>query len=196
MRYSLVFVFAIAMGLSSCLAPEKSEHEGQTGKQEKVDLEKLKAEKLAEIKSLEKEVWNNLDVEEKKQRQLLVAYKDFSRNYHDDPNTPNFLFEAGRLSLTMGKPRSAIQLFTDVLDGFPKYNRKIEAAYLVGLIYDTNLNDRTMASKAYAKVIEGYPESEWAETAQIMIDQLYMTDEQLIEMLKEKSQNQEQTETP
>ncbi|MEO0405702.1 MAG: tetratricopeptide repeat protein [Bacteroidota bacterium] len=196
MRYSSVFVFAIAMGFASCLAPDTSEHGDQNAKEEQVDVNQLKEDKMSEIANLEEQVWKTLDADEKTKRQLLVAYKDFSRNYHDDPITPQYLFDAGRLSIELDKPRSAIKLFTDVHDGFPKFSRKIEAAYLVGLTYELQLNDRTMAKKAYAKVIEGYPDTEWAKTAQTMIDQLYMTDEQLIKMYQDMNKDQNQNETP
>lgn len=120
----------------------------------------------------------------------MVAYSEWGNQFHDHPSTPEYLFQAGRLAMELGRPKKAIAFFTDLHDGFPTFKKRTESAYLVGFVYDNILNDRIMAERAYDKVIELYPDTEWAATAEAMKSQLYMTDDQLIEMLKEKNQEQ------
>lgn len=156
-----------------------------------IPIEEFQANKLARIQELEVAVLPDLvNAEDLKKRQLMVAYSEWGNQFHDHPSTPEYLFQAGRLAMELGRPKKAIAFFTDLHDGFPTFKKRTEAAYLVGFIYDNILNDRIMAERAYDKVIELYPDTEWATTAEAMKSQLYMTDDQLIEMLKEKNQDQ------
>ncbi len=72
-------------------------------------------------------------------------------------------------------------------DGFPNYERRVEAAFLIGFIYESVLNDRTRAEEYYTKVVELYPESTWAQEAQSSLKLLYLTDEEKIKMFMEQN---------
>lgn len=122
-------------------------------------------------------------------KQLLSRYAEFSNEFREEELTPEYLFRAAKLAVEMGKSKNAIEYLTNLHDGFPKYERKIEAAFLVGFIYENMLNDRPSAQKAYEKVVELYPESPWAQDAKASINLLYLTDEQKIE--KFMKQNEE-----
>lgn len=128
------------------------------------------------------------DVESR--QRLLVAYADFANKFNQNSMTPEYLFRAGKLANEMGKSRRAIEYLTNLHDGFPNYEKRTEAAFLVGFIYENMLNDREMAQRAYEKVIEFYPESHWAGEAQASIELLYLTDEQKIAKFKKQNQQE------
>jgi TolA-binding protein len=119
--------------------------------------------------------------------QLLILYKKFANNYHDDPLAAEYLFKAGEIARNLGKYQQALSLFTNVHDGFPDYDKKVETAFIIAFIYDNDLNDREMAQKQYEKVIEFYPDHQFAKDAQARLLTLYMTDEELIKFFKEKN---------
>ncbi|MFM1932361.1 MAG: hypothetical protein RL226_1664 [Bacteroidota bacterium] len=121
-------------------------------------------------------------------QRLLNAYTDYSNKFREDELSPEYLFRAAKLAIEMGKSRNAIDYLTNLHDGFPEYKKRTEAAFLVGFIYETMLNDRIMAQKAYEKVVELYPDTQWAEDAKASINLLYMTDEQKIQFFMEKNQ--------
>lgn len=173
--------------LASCSAGDSSKD--TPAPEGGIPLDEFKENKQSLIKELEKEVWtNSLESSEDSKRKLLVAYSEWANYFRDDKNSPEYLFQAGRLAVDLNRPKRAVELFTEVHDGFPDFNKRIEAAYMVGHIYDEMLNDRELASKAYMKVVEFYPESSWAKQAQLVNDQLYISDEQIIKMLEEKNQ--------
>lgn len=148
-----------------------------------------RAAKIKQIEALEAEVRNDASGEDTKVRQqLLVAYADFVNFHHEDDNTPEFLFKAAKMAVEVGKPRRAIEYLVNLHDGFPRYERKIEASFMTGFIYENILNDRIMAEKYYERVIELYPESSWAEDARVSLQLLYMTDEEKIELFLKKNQ--------
>jgi tetratricopeptide (TPR) repeat protein len=150
-----------------------------------------RAAKMKQIEALEAAVKADQSGEDSKVRQqLLVAYADFVNFHHDDENTPEFLFKAAKMAVEVGKPRRAIEYLVNLHDGFPRYERKIEAAFMTAFIYENMLNDRIMAEKYYERVVELYPESNWAEDARVSLQLLYMTDEEKIELFIKKNQVQ------
>ena len=154
-----------------------------------IPIEEFKENKKSLINDLEKQVWGGgQEASDESKRQLLVAYSEWGNYFRDDDATPEYLFQAGRLGVELNRPKRAIELFTEVHDGFPDFDKRIESAYMVGHIYDQMLNDRELASKAYLRVVEFYPESNWALQAQLVNDQLYVSDEEIIKMLEEKNQ--------
>ncbi len=186
-KWNLLMLFLFALSISACETPDSAIEE-QKIPDGAIPIEDYKAMKLENIEALEAKVWgDNVPVDEKAQRQLLVAYSEYGNNFREDERTPEFMFQGGRIAMILNKPRRAIELFLGVHDGFPNYNKRVESAYLVGFIYDDMLGDREMARKYYLKVIELYPESTWAESAKALNDQLYMTDEQIIQMFQEKN---------
>lgn len=142
-----------------------------------------KIEKLEEMVKADQE---RLDM--KSRKQLLIAYANYANNFHADEKTPEYLFRGAKLANELGKPNRAIEYLTNVHDGYPQFDKRTEAAFLVGFIHENVLNDKEMAQKAYEKVIELYPESKWAEDAQASIELLYLTDEEKIERFKQLNQ--------
>lgn len=182
-----LILFLLVLGMSACQSAESANEEEKIP-DGAIPIEDYKAMKLENIEALEAKVWGeNVQADEKSQRQLLIAYSEWGNNFREDERTPEFMFQGGRIAMILNKPRRAIELFLGVHDGFPNYNKRVESAYLVGFIYDDMLGDREMARKYYLKVIELYPESTWAESAKALNDQLYMSDDQIIKMFQEKN---------
>jgi tetratricopeptide (TPR) repeat protein len=186
MKFNQLLVALMCVLLFACSDKTAQENEG---KEETVisvsdDIQK----KQAYIQELEQKVWGqNAQPSDLEAKKLLNAYSAFVNAYRDHEEAPEYMFNAGRLSSTLNKPRKAIELFTDVHDNFPGYKKRTEAAYLVAFIYDVQLNDREKAERAYEKVMELYPESPWAEDARVSINNLYKTDEELIREFEAKN---------
>lgn len=62
-----------------------------------------------------------------------------------------------------GKFRGAIKKYGAVIEKNPENPRLPEAIYNIGKIYHHNLEDNPAAKKYYKKVMNEYPETEWAE---------------------------------
>jgi tetratricopeptide (TPR) repeat protein len=139
------------------------------------------ADKITAIEALEAQVSADSSGQNLRLRQqLLVAYSDFINFNNAEEMTPEYLFRAAKLANEVGKPRKAIEHLINLHDGFPKYPRRTEAAFLIAFLYENMLNDREMAEKYYEKVVELYPESTWAEDAKASLKLLYLTDEEKI----------------
>ena len=60
-----------------------------------------------------------------------------------------------------------------------------------GFIYETYLNDHAKAVSSYTKLIEKYPNHRLASDARASIDNLTMTEEELIEKFKKMNADKE-----
>lgn len=184
---ALVFL-AIAFLLSCSQSADNSEVSKSPSAEEKKQV-------IAELEA--KVEADSLRADFNARKQLLNRYAEFSNEFREEELTPEYLFRAAKLAIEMGMSKRAVEYLTNLHDGFPKYERKIEAAFLVGFIYENMLNDRELAQKAYEKVVELYPESSWAADAKASINLLYLTDEQKIEkFIKQNQENSTQTQDP
>lgn len=160
-----------------------------THNSENVETDNTRAEMVQVIDDMRNDALaTEGEMDREKSRKLLKKYVAFANTYPTDSLTPDFLYEAGALQINLGKHRQAIQMYENIHDGFPGYDRKIESAYLVAVIYQNYLNDRIRAREYYEKVIELYPESEWAQAAANSLITVDMTEDQLIEFLKQQNQ--------
>ncbi len=181
-------VLMLAFVLASCGSDDaKQSTAATTDAPSKEDVYTQKKERLVELEAAVKADTGYADA--KLRQQLLAAYASFTNQYNQDDMAPEYLFRAGKLANEIGKPRRAIDFLMNAHDGYPTFDKRTEAAFLVGFIYENVLNDREMAQKAYEKVIELYPESSWADDAQASIQLLYLTDQQKIQKFKEQNAN-------
>lgn len=179
----------ISLTLAACSSDSSSDVNLDDPK-ERIALDtEQKAKRIAELEAIVEadQAMENMSA----RKQLLVAYSEFANFNHQDDRTPEFLFRAGKLANELGKPRRAIEYLVDVHDGFPKYERKIEAAFLAAFIYENMLNDREMAEKYYELVLTEYPDSPWAADAKASIALLYLTDEEKIQKFLQDQQQAE-----
>ena len=182
---------ALAATFAACTSNENAENPSASPTEtpsydaEYVSNKKAKLEQIAE---LEKDVEAETTGQDLKLRkQLLVSYADYANYHHEEPEVPEFLFRSAKLAVEIGKPRKAIEHLINLHDGYPNYERRTEAAFMVGFIYESVLNDRIKAEEYYNKVVELYPESTWAEDAKASLKLLYLTDEEKIKMFMEQN---------
>ena len=177
----------LAVVLFSCNSANEEVKPEITANPTEEEYEKL-SDKIVELEEI---VDADVDRKEMKARkQLLIAYANFANNFHEDEKAPEYLFRGAKLANELGKPRRAIEYLTNLHDGYPSFDKRTEAAFLVGFIYENVLNDKELAQKAYEKVIEFYPDSKWAEEAKNSIQLLYLTDEEKIRKFQEQNKQQ------
>ena len=117
---------------------------------------------------------------------LMKKYIAYANTFPKDSLNPQFLFSAASVGQSLGRYRQAINLLENVHDGFPEFDQRVEAGFLIGFIYQNDLNDRLRAEEYYTKIIDLYPESEWADVARSSLVTLNMTEEDLLKFLDEK----------
>lgn len=142
-----------------------------------------KEKALTNIKALEA---NDSIFSPEQIEKVKTAYIDFATQYPDDELAPEFLFKAGQRCNVTAEHLKAIELFQQVIDKYPKHKIAEEALFLQAYVYENSMQDFAKAKTTYTKFIELYPSSELSEDANLSIQNLGKTPEQIFEELNQK----------
>ena len=115
---------------------------------------------------------------------LMRTYAEFANSCSSDSLAPEFLMRRADMLRGEGNIHESIAAFTAIHDGYPQFPNKILCALISGYMYETQLNDKDMAEKIYMQIVESYPESKEAKTAEIALLYLRETPEELNKRLK------------
>jgi EpsD family peptidyl-prolyl cis-trans isomerase len=69
-------------------------------------------------------------------------------------------------------PQQRIAAFQQIIDKFPQDKYAPQAMFMIGFVYAEELKDFTMADRTFNDVIVKYPDTEMAQTARWMLDNL------------------------
>ena len=69
-------------------------------------------------------------------------------------------------------PQQRIAAFQQIIDKFPQDKYAPQAMFMIGFVYAEELKDFTMADRTFNDVITKYPDTEMAQTARWMLDNL------------------------
>ena len=142
---------------------------------------------MLEIRSMEANTKQDTVLNREAGLKLLRAYQDYYNKHPNDTTALNYIFEAGRVAVALGKYEKAIELLANFHDGSANPRRRAEAAYLVAIVYDTHLHLPAKATTQYNKVMELYPDSPWAAQSRQALQLVGKSDEELLQFLKEKN---------
>ena len=190
MKFRIIFLFAwlVAVAQSCSNDSSKNNAENSTTLASAEDAAKESVDPLMlEIRAMEARTKKDSVLDRAAGLRLLRAYQDYFNKHPQDTSALNFIFEAGRVAVSLEKYDKAIELLANFHDGSGNRQRRAEAAYLVAFIYDTHLHLPTKATKQYNKVIELYPESPWANQSRQALHLVGKSDEELLQFLKEKN---------
>jgi TolA-binding protein len=125
--------------------------------------------------------------------------KDKAFNYVDAceayalvlPNSdkaPEFLFSAAQTSKLLQTYDKCISLFDWIIDKYPTHSKAENSAFMKGFLFDNDIQDTALARKFYLEFIQKYPKSEFVDDAQMLINNLGKSEEEILEELQRKNQ--------
>jgi len=159
------------------------------GNENKADEAKMTKEKYqAQIDSIEAKLHAKPEMDMATAGTAISLYADYTKNFPDDPKTPEYLFKAGEISSSIKQGPQAIEFFNQAYTKYPNFDKAPYALFLQGFIYESQLNDTAKAKKIYNQVIEKYPNERVAEDAKASIQNMGKTDEELLREFEKMNQ--------
>lgn len=142
------------------------------------------------IAQLEKELFNESapSADKDKLLQLVDAYVLFAESHPGDTLSADYLFRAADIAMNIGYPQRSIELLTMIQQQYPDFDQIPETYFLMGFVYENNLNDLEKAGELYRVFIEKFPNHELADDAAVMLEYLGKTPEELIREFEKKQQ--------
>ena len=140
-----------------------------------------------------KEYENNIDLQNSKidttiGKELITMYTDFSSKYPGDSLAPMYIMKAADVSANIGDIENAITYIDKVIAEYPSFDKVAECYFFKGFIYETVAQDKEKAREAYTAFIEEFPTHPLVENTKAIINNLSLSDEEIIQMILEKNQ--------
>jgi len=145
---------------------------------------------MEKIKAIEKTVFVDASGMNKDQAaELVVLYDKYATKYPDDSMASTCLYKAAEMSINLNKGNEAIAFFDRVIADYPNDPRVPEAYFLKAFVYEISLMNLNKARESYTAFIQKYPNHELTDDAQISLNNLGKTPEQvLLEAMKKQEQ--------
>lgn len=105
------------------------------------------------------------------------------------PQADEYLHHAAETCRTLRDVQKAIDLYDWIIDTYPTGDRAATALFLKAFTLDNDLKQYEEAGEQYKRFIDLYPDNEFTESAQFLLDNLGRSEEELKKMLDENAKN-------
>ena len=105
----------------------------------------------------------------------------------DLPNAPEYLHRAAETARTLRDIPKAITLYDWIIEHYPNHPRGATSLFLKAFTFDNDLKDFENARIYYEEFLKKYPNNEFVESANFLLENLGKSEEELKEILEKKS---------
>ncbi|HKK80010.1 MAG TPA: tetratricopeptide repeat protein [Phaeodactylibacter sp.] len=103
--------------------------------------------------------------------------------------SPDVLYQAGEIARAVRNHELALRLYATLYERYPKHENAPKALFMQAFTYDDNLKQFDKAREAYELFLQKYPNDDFADDAQVLLDNLGKKDEEIIDNLTGKSKS-------
>ena len=125
-----------------------------------------------------------------KARKLIELYKLYTSVLPNSPKTPQFLYETYDIANSVRMYRDAANASEKLYTKYPDYEKAPTAMFLTAFIYENNLIELDKAGTIYKEFIAKYPNDDFANDAQVALDNLGTPADEMLRNIQEKNKTQ------
>lgn len=142
-----------------------------------------------EVVALEKSLFEDKTAELDKDKavEMIKLYTSFSEKFAEDTLAPEYLFRASSIAENINQPNNSVNYLTRIEDKYPDYKNYAICIFKKAYLYDTRLRNVEKAREYYQLFIDKYPNHELASVAESSLMFLGMSDEELLETMRQLS---------
>jgi len=171
----ILTLFTVALFLASC-SPSKEE-------------------KRSEISVQEENLYSDEGLSSKEgARELIEMYISYAEEYPEDSNAVEYLFKAADIAMNIFDSQKAIYLYDKIYSDYPTFRKRPECLFLKGYVYENNLGQLDEAKAIYTEFLQKYPDNDFADDAEVSLNNLGKSPEELIKEFEEKMKENEEPE--
>jgi len=98
----------------------------------------------------------------------------------EDPKSADYLHKAGEMARAIRSFPKAVALYDWIYTRYPSFEKSAQALFLKAFTYDNDLQDKETARNLYQEFLAKYPEDDFADDTQFLLDNLGKNDEEII----------------
>ena len=146
-----------------------------------------KTSSLEQIKTLEKKLFDEKNgvIDQVEAANIIALYTNFSETWPEDAQSQEFLFKAADVSLNVFHTQETISLLNKYIQLYPKSEKAPQALFLKAFAYENYFSDIDNARASYEQFLKQYPTHELAQDAQISLDNLGKSPEDIIKSFQQ-----------
>ena len=117
---------------------------------------------------------------------LLVLYTAFIKNFPSDTLSQKYIFKAANLYLNTGQGKQAIEMFGIYRADYPNDPKAAICLFFTAYVYENLLQNLDKAQETYILFIEKYPRHDFADDAQMALNNLGKSPDQIVKDFEQK----------
>lgn len=118
---------------------------------------------------------------------LIDFYGIYINKFPKDSLSATLLLKKADLQTNVKKHREAVTSYTQFLNTFPKHPKTDMALFLTGFTYDNYLDKKDSAKYFYSKIINEYPQSQFADDAKALTENIGLSDMEIIRKFEKQN---------
>jgi outer membrane protein assembly factor BamD (BamD/ComL family) len=182
----LMIIVAIAVLAFSC-----QDHSAKSsGKDSQEVVKETASELLSDILLLDSALIESQTLEGmiSTAEQQLEKCETYIASFPMAPNKPTVFLKAGSACRALKQPEKALIYLNRFLASYKDHIKRDEALFTKAFILDEDLNRKDEAKDTYTQLIQEHPSSVFKQNAELLLEQLYLTDEELLEKFRKQNQ--------
>ncbi|MCF8217820.1 MAG: tetratricopeptide repeat protein [Bacteroidales bacterium] len=143
-----------------------------------------------EIDEIESNLFDNpKETMDKDSARILVdKYVKYAEKNPEDSLALDYMFKAARVEVALGNYKDGLDLLNQIEEDYEGADEIARILLLKGIIFEDNLDNPEKAAENYRKLIEKYPDNEYARDAQHLLDNLGKSLQDLIDEFEKKNE--------
>lgn len=193
-KLSYFLIFSILFASVSCSETNKKESSQKSDttikdkQAEKVivqEVDSVQLEKREKISSLHSEFLSTNDLVTA--NKLIDEYQKYFSEYKSDTTNINFLYNKAVTEFSINRFSDAVSTIDTLLFNYSSKHLRAESMMFKAFIYENRLKQYQKAEKTYLNIIRYFPGTEYSKSAEVNLNNLGKTDEELLKELKAKN---------
>ncbi|MEZ4930659.1 MAG: tetratricopeptide repeat protein [Saprospiraceae bacterium] len=142
----------------------------------------------AEITALEAEIGANPGSAQDKITGLLAKYEEFAASPENDQNqVVDYLLRAGEMASLINQPHKSLVYYEKILTEHAGHPKASTALFMKAYTLDDKLKKYDEAKVVYEDFLAKYPNDDFADDTQFLLDNLGKSEEEIIKLFEEKA---------
>lgn len=120
---------------------------------------------------------------------VIELYDEYISKYPDSEESFTYMELKAKYLSANNQQEEAIEAYDDLIQKYPEDERSAEALFMQAFIFENYLFDKTKAKEKYSDFLKHYPNHELADDAVFSIENLSLSNQELLEKLKQGKQD-------
>lgn len=139
---------------------------------------------IGEINELTETMKNETYPSGKNMDRIVELYDEYIDNFPDEEETYTYMELKAKYLSANNKQEEALEAYDLLIAKYPDDSRAAEAVFMQAFILENYLLNKVRAQEKYSDFLKHYPNHELADDAQFSIQNLSLTDAELLEKLQ------------